>query len=225
MSSVATQKLLDGTLAELSDIETHEVSLVPLGANGLPLLAVKGIAGEYTTAKTEPTPEPVPANEAAKITLTPATKASWVSKLARIEAAFSAIKAAVVGAVHGDEDSEDVGVAMVKLGKVLAPSPAPVPAPAPDSDALAQLAQKLLAQPRVSADDTETAVLMQRAADRIAQQNAQISKLTRDLERTSSRTPAPAADPHVDDALPPVRKSAFPVHWKAGKACGLSDED
>jgi hypothetical protein len=44
-----TRKLLDGTLAELFDIETAEVSFVPAGANGLPLLAVKGLANEFSS--------------------------------------------------------------------------------------------------------------------------------------------------------------------------------
>ena len=43
-----TSKLLDGTLAELFDVEPAEVSFVPRGANGVPeLLAVKGIPNEF----------------------------------------------------------------------------------------------------------------------------------------------------------------------------------
>lgn len=51
-----TTKLLDGTLAELFDIETAEVSFVPAGANGMPLLAVKGIANEFETRSKAETP-------------------------------------------------------------------------------------------------------------------------------------------------------------------------
>lgn len=38
-----TTKLLTGQLAELTEIEVHEVSLVPAGANGRPLLARKSV--------------------------------------------------------------------------------------------------------------------------------------------------------------------------------------
>lgn len=222
--STATQKLLDGTLAELSDIETHEVSLVPLGANGLPLLAVKGIPGEYTTPKIAVAPKADDAPEVeSDLTLTAATKADLVTKLARFKAALSLLEREVVGAQVGVADSPEIGAAMVKLGKALAPAQEPEPA----SDMLAQLANKLLAQPRASAEDAETALLMQRAADRIAQQQTQITKLGRDLERVSSRLPAPAADPHVSE-LTPTRKSksaTFPVDWRAGEAYGLPDNE
>jgi hypothetical protein len=225
MSTAATQKLLDGTLAELSDIETHEVSLVPLGANGLPLLAVKGISGEYTTPKIAAAPEEDAEDDEPEaesdLTLTAATKADLVTKLARFKTALSLLEREVASAQVGATDSPEIGAAMVKLGKALAPTQEPEPA----SDMLVQLANKLLAQPRASAEDTETAVLMQRAADRIAQQQTQITKLLRDLERASSRLPPPAADPHVDEHAPTRKSTPFPVHWKAGKPCGLSDSE
>ncbi len=223
MSKAAVQKLLDGTLAELSDIETHEVSFVPAGANGLPLLAIKGLPGEYSTT---PDADADELDDGEPIILTAVDKAAWLGVLEHVETAIRMTKRAVQLAEVGDESSPDVGIAAAKISKALAPVVAPAPAaPPPDSDALQQIARKILAQPQGTVADTETATLMQRAADRIAQQDAQIQILTRKLERAGARLPAPAADPHVDSASPVSKSADFPVHWKAGKPCGLSDQE